>query len=528
LSITNIVLFLLGFRSSFLITTFHLSPNKKKKKKKKKKIKFFFHRLVLQKDSESESEEYETYEYETETGEEGEGEEESGEEESEEEEESSEEESSEKDKKKKDDKKDAKKKEESEESSEYESEYESESSEKKKDGKKDDKKEESSEYEYESEYEEEESKEGEESSEYEYETDSQYESSSSSSSSSAKPAAAKAAAAAKDTKTDIAQVTKGTGAAPAAASGNNAAASANAAPAAAKAGAVQHVVAHERALLHDDTDNKALWAPARYFGEFVGTFVLSWAVYMTRATLANPFEVPQSGNSVGGLVGVALVSAFVYAAMLAAFGRTSGGHFNPAVTITYMLIGEVNIAVGIVYIITQFAGAILAAALTWGLLPPLQTAVVPGIRYAAPIACAWWDVNDVTPAGYMHPDHVCTYQAFGAEIAGTLVLLIAVLVAGLGGYGRGETYIALGVALGAAVFATLPISNAHLNPARAIGAAIFAHEFNWFDIWVWIIGPISAIAVAAPLYFWVFKPQAAGAAAKPKPAAAAKPAEKKK
>jgi len=253
-------------------------------------------------------------------------------------------------------------------------------------------------------------------------------------------------------------------------------------------GAAPVVVAHGhgKSLHHDDRAKEALWWPARHFGEFVGTFALSWAITMTRASLDNYAAVPQSGANAGGIVAVALVSAFVYGAMLAAFGRLSGGHFNPAVTITFMLIGEINPLIGVIYILWQFAGTVLAAALTWGLLNPLQTALHPGIRYAAPIACTWWSsANPMVPDGAMHPDNVCTYQAFGAEITGTLLLILAVLLSGVANYGRGEAYVTLGFSLGAATLATLPISNAMLNPARAVGNAIFAHDFNWFDIWVW-------------------------------------------
>jgi glycerol uptake facilitator-like aquaporin len=61
------------------------------------------------------------------------------------------------------------------------------------------------------------------------------------------------------------------------------------------------------------------------------------------------------------------------------------------------------------------------------------------------------------------------------------------------------------MSLGLGVLATGPISNACLNPARALGAAAFAHEYVWNDFWVWMVGPIIASIVVALLYGLVFQ-----------------------
>lgn len=55
--------------------------------------------------------------------------------------------------------------------------------------------------------------------------------------------------------------------------------------------------------------------------------------------------------------------------------------------------------------------------------------------------------------------------------------------------------------------ATGPISNACLNPARALGAAAFAHNYAWDDVWAWFIGPLIASIVCALLFGLVFQTQ---------------------
>ena len=410
----------------------------------------------LQGESESESE-YETYEYETETGS-GEEESSSGEEESssgEEESSSGEEESS---------------------SSEV--------------GKAEGKEESSSgEYEYETEYEYESSSEPEEkeassSDEYTYETET-YESSSSSQQPAevVKQEAAAGAAA---------------GAAVGAAAGARAAAPAAAAGAAAAAGPATlagplalTALKHD-SILHGEKHPEDKWAPARFVSEFIGTFAICWAVNMTRATIVDDYDSRAYETNPGipqvGYLGVALAGAFALIAMSAAFGRVSGAHFNPAVTFAFLFTRSIDIVIGILYIVIQLAAGVLAAALTWGLLPP-------------PIACSWLfegTPDAVLPDNFVSP--VCTYQAFGAEIFGTLFILVALYLAGVENHAHREAYVAYGAAYGFALLATLPISNGHLNPARALGAAIFANEYVWYDFWVWIIGPIIASIVAALLY----------------------------
>lgn len=123
--------------------------------------------------------------------------------------------------------------------------------------------------------------------------------------------------------------------------------------------------AEEREVLqHGEQEHE--WAPKRFLAEFIGTFALCWGIYMTRG---NVKDVNGLGVPSGELVGVALVHAFVLAAMAASFGQISGGHFNPAVTVTFIITRQVNWAVGLIYIVVQCAAAVLAGALTWGLLP---------------------------------------------------------------------------------------------------------------------------------------------------------------
>src|SRR5436309_194244 len=68
--------------------------------------------------------------------------------------------------------------------------------------------------------------------------------------------------------------------------------------------------------------------PAAYVAEFIGTFLLVLFIGMI-LTSNSPFGLGPTDFAVIGLL-----HAFVLAMLIATLGPTSGGHFNPAVTVT--------------------------------------------------------------------------------------------------------------------------------------------------------------------------------------------------
>ena len=62
------------------------------------------------------------------------------------------------------------------------------------------------------------------------------------------------------------------------------------------------------------------------------------------------------------LVGVAFAHGLTIAIMVSAVGHISGGHFNPAVTLAFVVTRRIEPVLAVVYWpIAQFAGAVLAA-----------------------------------------------------------------------------------------------------------------------------------------------------------------------
>ena len=73
----------------------------------------------------------------------------------------------------------------------------------------------------------------------------------------------------------------------------------------------------------------------------------------------------------GSLVAVALAHGLAIGLMVAALGHISGGHFNPAVTISMLATGEVGISRAVSYIIAQLLGGLAGAGILTLIFPAL-------------------------------------------------------------------------------------------------------------------------------------------------------------
>lgn len=109
-------------------------------------------------------------------------------------------------------------------------------------------------------------------------------------------------------------------------------------------------------------DDRDLWAAA--IAEFIGPFAL---VVAGVGAIVSTQNLSDGGN----LVAVSLAHGLAIGLMVAALGHISGGHFNPAVTISMLATGEIGITRAITYVVAQLLGAMAGAGVLTLIFPAL-------------------------------------------------------------------------------------------------------------------------------------------------------------
>jgi aquaporin TIP len=210
----------------------------------------------------------------------------------------------------------------------------------------------------------------------------------------------------------------------------------------------------------------------RGFAEFVGAFTLIFAGVGSIA-FAGP----------SGLVAVALAHGLAIAIMVSALGHISGGHFNPAITLGFLLTRRIVPSLAAVYWIAQLAGGVLAA-LALRALFPKEANLDAGV----PVVHQTIDVG----------------QAIGIEAILTFFLVWVVFATAVdpGGTFKSIAGLAIGLTITFDILAAGPLTGAAMNPARALGPELVQNV--WDDFWVYLVGPAIGAAVAALAYEYLY------------------------
>ena len=229
----------------------------------------------------------------------------------------------------------------------------------------------------------------------------------------------------------------------------------------------------------------------RGFAEFVGTFTLVFigaGAILTLAKLLGPvINGPQAADVYSGLtlVGVALAHGLAIAVMVSAVGHISGGHFNPAVTLGFVVTRRIVPTLALVYWSLQFAAAAAAAGL-------LRWLFAEEPRASAKLGA---------PALGTGIDH---WQGLVIEIVLTffLVWVVFATAADPGGTFKSIAGLAIGLTITLDILMGGPLTGAAMNPARAFGPELIQRE--WSNAWVWYMGPFAGGALAALAYEWLY------------------------
>lgn len=207
--------------------------------------------------------------------------------------------------------------------------------------------------------------------------------------------------------------------------------------------------------------------------EAVGTFALIFIG--AGSIIANQM----SGGSLG-LVGIAFAHGLAIATMVAATGHISGAHFNPAVTLGFVVTRRMPPATGLTYILSQLAGASLGALMLTIVFP--ETARMP-VHLGTPA------LGSGVSAGT------------GVVVEAVLTFLLVFVIFGVAVDARGERSVAplaIGFVIVMDIFGGGVLTGAAMNPARAFGPALLSGF--WANHAVYWIGPIIGGILGAFVY----------------------------
>ncbi|MGB7861024.1 MAG: aquaporin [Acidimicrobiia bacterium] len=199
--------------------------------------------------------------------------------------------------------------------------------------------------------------------------------------------------------------------------------------------------------------------------ELLGTFILVGLGSLGILTVAG-------AGSAAQIIAIAFAFGFALLAAIWALGHVSGAHFNPAVTLGFLLNKEMSFSDAIAYWIGQFAGASLASAVIW---------VATDRAAVASTATTYTDFK----------------LALIVEIVLTTVFVWMILVA----VKRGGTAApgAIALTLVGVHLAGITSSGASVNPARSFGPAVVGGA-DISQLGLYIYAPLIGAVIAWALY----------------------------
>jgi aquaporin Z len=184
----------------------------------------------------------------------------------------------------------------------------------------------------------------------------------------------------------------------------------------------------------------------------------------------------------------AVAPALTVMAIIFFMGAVSGAHLNPVVSVAFALRGNFPWRRVALYVVAQFAGAILATVMLLGLIGHQGSAglTLPGPGISTTTAFLW---EVLLTTGLVS---VVLGTASGAQALGSVAA-----------FGVGSFIVLAGLVGG-------PVSGASMNPARSLGPALVLG--NWTSWWAYLAGPLVGSLLAVGIA-WILRGPGGGAAA---------------
>jgi aquaporin TIP len=206
----------------------------------------------------------------------------------------------------------------------------------------------------------------------------------------------------------------------------------------------------------------------RGVAEFIGTFALI-------------FVAAGAAGYSRSLTDFALANGLVIAVFVSGFAFISGGFFNPAVTLGFLVTKRIAPLLAVWYWIVQFAGAASAALLLKWVLPG---AIQNPTHLGGPSLG-----QSISPGVGVVVEAVLTFF---------LVWIVFATAVDPRGTFKQVAGLAIGFTIAFDVMMGAGFTGAAMNPARAFGPQLVGN--HWTHFWVWYVGPLAGGVIAAALY----------------------------
>jgi len=221
-------------------------------------------------------------------------------------------------------------------------------------------------------------------------------------------------------------------------------------------------------------------------GAAIEVFTAHWPEYLIEAGALGTFmvsactfgvllaPVPQPlGRMLGGIA----MGLTAMGIICSPWGKRSGAHMNPALTLTFWSLGRIAGWDAIFYVLAQFVGGAAGVLLSsWTLGSALE-----GVQFVATVP---------GPGG--------AWPAFAAEFAISFLLVATVLNVSNSRRFTRFTPIVAGCLVATFISVESPLSGMSMNPARTLGSAVNAGV--WTAIWIYFFAPPLAMLAAGQFY----------------------------
>jgi len=180
------------------------------------------------------------------------------------------------------------------------------------------------------------------------------------------------------------------------------------------------------------------------------------------------------------LIGI-MMGCTAIALIYSPWGRRSGAHMNPAVTLAFLFLRKIALWDALAYIIAQIMGAVVAMQIAKSIFPIILSD--PAVNFVQTL-----------------PGKQGVLVAFIAEYLLAMGMILLVLYSSNASRTAPYTGIFAGMLVMVYISLEAPLSGMSINPARTLGSAVAALHFN--DYWLYLTAPTAGMLSAAMLWRW--------------------------